>query len=243
MAFGRHGCAGYGSIKLIRKLAFVIIAILAFQAGWSSSANASPLGYTYNRAAAVAYAHQWSCNGTTSCRNSAYQDLGGEDCTNFVSQALLAGGVTQTKVGYGYEQWWYDGYEDWWPYGDIHRSHSWGLVTNLSTQLQATGRATGVVLTNMTSKYSGANSAGGDIYMYDWGKGEGYSHMALSTGHETFYPYTDPIGVSYTGITGGSGDSMSQHSTDRDHAPWNWGYWTTTLEFRAKYKVKLLKIN
>jgi hypothetical protein len=227
----------------MRKLSFTVISVLAFQIGWAASANATVVGYTYDRAAAVAYAHKWSCNGPSSCRNSFYQDLGGEDCTNFVSQALLAGGVTETKVGPSYEQWWYDSKESGWPYGPINRSLSWSVVTNLSTQLQATGRATGVVLTNMTAKYSGANSAGGDIYMYDWGKGEGYSHMSLSTGHEAYYPYTDPNGVSYTSITGGSGDSMSQHSTDRDHAPWNWGYWTTTLEFRAKYRVKLLRMN
>lgn len=226
----------------MRLFAILLTMIFSVQAGWVPSANANTLGYTYNRAAAVAYANKWSCNGSTACRNSAYQDLGSQDCTNFVSQALLAGGVTETKTGYGYEQWWYDGYEAW-PFGALNRSLSWSVVTNLATHLQATGRATGVILTNMTTKYSGAHSAGGDIFMYDWGKGEGYSHMALSTGREAYYPYTDPIGVSYTSITGGSGDSISQHSTDRDHAPWNWGYWTTTLENRAKYKVKLLKMN
>jgi Putative amidase domain len=226
-----------------KRIAIVVFSMLSLQTPGVGVASASPLGYTYNRAAAVAYAHQWSCNGTTDCRNDAYYNLQDEDCTNFVSQALLAGGVTQTKAGYGYEQWWYDGKEDPWPFGAIHRSLSWALVTNLSTQLQATGRATGVVLTDMTTKYSGANPAGGDIFMYDWGKGEGYSHLSLSTGREAYYPYTDPNGISYTSITGGSGDSISQHSTDRDHAPWNWGYWTTTLEFRAKYKVKLLKMN
>jgi hypothetical protein len=226
----------------MKRLAFTLVAIIIFSLGGAAPGNASNLGYTYNRAAAVAYARQWSCNGTTSCRNPAFQNLGDEDCTNFVSQALLAGGVTETKTGYGYEQWWYDDYETW-PFGPINRSLTWALVTNLSTHLQATGRATGVVLTDMTAKYSGANPAGGDIYMYDWGKGEGYSHLSLSTGREAYYPYTDPNGFSYTSITGGSGDSMSQHSTDRDHAPWNWGYWTTTLEFRAKYRVKLLRMN
>jgi hypothetical protein len=226
-----------------KRTAVLIASIFAFQAGWAGSSSASTLGYTYNRASAVAYANKWSCNGSTSCRNGDYQNLGDEDCTNFVSQALFAGGVTEVKTGQGYEQWWYDGYEGLWLIGPLNRSLSWGLVTNLSTHLQATGRATGVTLTNMTSKYSGAHSAGGDIFMYDWGKGEGYSHMALSTGRETYYPYTDPIHGSYTKITGGSGDSISQHSTDRDHAPWNWGYWTTTMEFRAKYKVKLLKMN
>jgi len=46
--------------------------------------------HPYDRAAAVAYAHEWAF-----ARNPAYadfEDLGG-DCSNFVSQALMAGGA------------------------------------------------------------------------------------------------------------------------------------------------------
>jgi hypothetical protein len=227
---------------MIRRFAVVATLVLSFLIGWQGSAQAATLGYTYNRAAAVAYAHKWSCNGTDDCRNPAYENLGKHDCTNFVSQALFAGGVKQTKIGYGYEQWWYDKAQD--PFnGSLNRSLTWSFVSRLAIQLEATGRADAVLLSNMTTKYSGANPAGGDIFMYDFGYGEGYSHLALSTGRETYYPYVDVSGRSYTSITDGSGDSISQHSTDRDHAPWNWGYWTSPLEHRAKYKVKLLSMN
>ena len=44
----------------------------------------------YDRAKAVAYAHQWAYS-----RNPAYYDFSaiGGDCTNFVSQCLRAGGA------------------------------------------------------------------------------------------------------------------------------------------------------
>ena len=61
--------------------------------------------------------------------------------------------------------------------------------------------------------------------MYDWGRGEGYSHMAISTNSGTFANYADTNGPYYA-VTGGSGDRIAQHSTDRVDSPWNWGYWT-----------------
>ncbi len=52
----------------------------------------------YDRAAAVAYAGAW-CSG----RNPAYCDYGpsGGDCANFVSQALIAGGIGLGGPGCG----------------------------------------------------------------------------------------------------------------------------------------------
>jgi hypothetical protein len=77
----------------------------------------------------------------------------------------------------------------------------------------------------MSAKVSGAQQ--GDIYMYDWNDGQGFSHMSLATGDGTFTNYSDS-GTNYLNITGGTGSHMAQHSTDRDWAPWNWGYWTQT---------------
>ena len=51
--------------------------------------------HPYNRAAAVAYAHEWAFK-----RNPDYadfEDLGG-DCSNFISQALLAGGAVMNET-------------------------------------------------------------------------------------------------------------------------------------------------
>jgi len=51
--------------------------------------------FTYNRAAAVDYAHQWAFG-----RNPKYgdfSDLGG-DCSNFISQCLVAGGAVMNTA-------------------------------------------------------------------------------------------------------------------------------------------------
>lgn len=51
-----------------------------------------------NRANAIAYAYEWSESGNAK-RNPAYPDFGADDCTNFISQAMEAGGFR--KVGSG----------------------------------------------------------------------------------------------------------------------------------------------
>jgi len=58
--------------------------------------------HPYNRAAAVAYAHQWAFG-----RNPRYGDFTemGGDCSNFISQCLLAGGAvmnTDRDTGWYY---------------------------------------------------------------------------------------------------------------------------------------------
>ena len=52
------------------------------------------------RSNAIAYAYQWSTSGGTS-RNPAYPDFGVDDCTNFVSQAMKAGGFIEKGSGDG----------------------------------------------------------------------------------------------------------------------------------------------
>lgn len=77
----------------------------------------------------------------------------------------------------------------------------------------------------MSSAYTSAEA--GDVYMYDWGRGEGWSQVSIETGWGTFANWSDN-GKAYSSVTGGSGDYINQHTTDRWHSPWNWGYWTET---------------
>lgn len=64
----------------------------------------------------------------------------------------------------------------------------------------------------LAAAYTSANR--GDIFMYDWGKGNiGFSHMAMEVGWGARATAGD-----------GTGDYMDQHTTDRYHAPWNYGY-------------------
>ena len=71
--------------------------------------QAPAVDYSYNRAQAVSYAHQWV--GTTApLRNSEwgmYDDYGG-NCNNFTSQCLHAGGIPMDVYGSDTQQWkWY----------------------------------------------------------------------------------------------------------------------------------------
>jgi hypothetical protein len=63
----------------------------------SSSASLS-LAVNYNALAAVQYALNWATNNGVK-RNPNYPDFKAEDCTNFVSQAASAGGVTTVDGG------------------------------------------------------------------------------------------------------------------------------------------------
>ena len=68
----------------------VVLVVVSGVLVWSRPANA--IG-NYNRSAAVAYADQWALS-----RNSNYPQFG-NDCTNFASQLLQAGGYPQTNPG------------------------------------------------------------------------------------------------------------------------------------------------
>lgn len=50
----------------------------------------------YDRADAIDYAYDW-----WDSQNSSYPDFGGQDCTNFVSQAMVAGGFSMAGSGDG----------------------------------------------------------------------------------------------------------------------------------------------
>lgn len=52
------------------------------------------------RSNAISYAYHWSTAGGTS-RNPLYPDFGYDDCTNFISQAMEAGGFVETGDGDG----------------------------------------------------------------------------------------------------------------------------------------------
>ena len=104
------------------------------------------------------------------------------------------------------------------------------------------GRVNSVLYPSMSAKYSGAS--GGDIYLYDWGDGNGYSHVAVSTNSGNFANYYDPAASqSYASVTGGSGDRTSQHSNDRVDAPWNWGWYVQPNPvFHSLARTKILHL-
>lgn len=213
------------AIRITQTLA-VIVALLL---GIAVAAPADAAG-TYNRSAAANYAKTYSCNENTSCRNGNFRQFGG-DCTNFVSQAMWAGGK-QNYQGSGPV--WY------WLARDTY-SNSWVQVSGLKTFLSANSRVT-MERTNMDGGFTNAKL--GDLYIYDWGRGEGWSHLSMETGAGTFANIVDTkTKRNYRTITGGKGDFIAQHTTDRDGSPWNWGYQTEKdPKIKAKMKTVIIHI-
>lgn len=220
------------------------LAVLGLALGLTISAiSAGPAyGYFYDRTGAVVYAKKYACN-LASCSNPAYIELGA-DCTNFVSQAMYEGGHMPELIGgqHSSSSWFYAEFPS--LLAPVYvGSDSWIRVHDFYQHIYDTGRLSSVLSPTMSSALSGALP--GDVYMYDWGRGEGFSHLAFATGDGVFGSFFDPgEQKNYTWITGGSGSKMAQHSNNRDGAPWNWGYWAEgDFKIRAKMVTKVLRIN
>jgi cell wall-associated NlpC family hydrolase len=155
----------------------------------------------YNPTAAAQYADQWSNNDNAHpLRNPAYRSYG-DDCTNFVSQALHAGGYPYTGSSKThYESWYYNSSEN---------SFTWSVAPDLLNFLYYDypgGYARGYF-----APYQGSLSGGsvGDVIFYDWGYGQGVSHSAIQVAYGT-----DPV-------KGWVGDLVDTHVSEHHHAIWN----------------------
>jgi len=94
------------------------------------------------------YAHKWSSNWDT-LRNGDYKHWD-NDCTNFVSQSLKAGGMPNDYAGD-----WVWGYSNHW-YGDTDTA-SWSAALNLVQYLHGSNRGTVESLAhNMNDRYTSA---------------------------------------------------------------------------------------
>lgn len=199
----------------MRRLIRLGVVLLAFAVGVVASASVA-YAYSYNRSDAKAYADRYSCN-YSQCRNSNYVSFG-SDCTNFVSQALKAGGLPQERHA------WYESKPEWFYANSSTYSKSWTVVSYFKNYM-VNQRSRAVIWgTTMNARYNASYT--GDVFMYDWGTGDGYSHLSFHPGYGTFPSYYDShYSKNYSSVTGGYGDFLDQHSRDRYHAPWNWGYW------------------
>jgi len=74
----------------------------------------------YNRSAAVGYADQWALS-----RNSYYNNYPSQDCTNFASQIMAAGGLPQLNGSVGDNNAW------WFVYYTLQNSNTWSAAANL----------------------------------------------------------------------------------------------------------------
>jgi hypothetical protein len=173
------------------------------------------IAFAYNRDIAVSYADEWALS-----RNSWNFPSYDADCTNFVSQALVSGGYSFV----GTPQFWSnstDDYQWWgnwnWVIGYWFRTYSWSVAPD-QFQFQWNHYPGGWeedVVTASDARYwyhyDNVNMIGGDELFFDWGKGEGMSHVALQ------------VWSGYSQYTSSSwyGDLSDQHTTDRYHVSWS----------------------
>lgn len=114
--------------------------------------------WSYQRHLAVAYAARW-WDGF----NPAYPALA-DDCTNFVSQCLAAGGVPQDPAPSRAAGWWYRHRREGW-------SYSWAVSEALYRYLLGAGRA--------AATPDPAALAPGDLIFYDWDGHGRHRHTTL----------------------------------------------------------------
>ena len=109
-----------GSVGLVALLMTVIVSVVAVPVEAAT--------YTYNRQAAVNYALQW-----WNKANPAYRNFGSNDCTNFVSQCLYAGGWPMK----GWNKW---SLSHWFYYFGYYYSNTWTVADDFSKFLVYSGR-------------------------------------------------------------------------------------------------------
>lgn len=91
----------------LEQLSFMLPYFSPLAEEYNSSTNAGSGISTHatlpNVSAAVSYAERYAWNANT----AQYKDFGGTDCTNFVSQILVAGGVSQDSYANENYGWWH----------------------------------------------------------------------------------------------------------------------------------------
>jgi hypothetical protein len=198
---------------LLRSAAILVIGIAA------STAQLLP-AHAYDGKAAAAYADTWAMS-----RNTNYPQFH-SDCTNFVSQALHAGGYSY--VGYT-SNWakasvnpsWDTSLSHWWVHwypaqsgaaSFFSWSHTWSVAAdNYRFQLAhyPGGIGGGTAPGTAVNPYTPSSIKTGDIIYYDWTGDGRIDHANLQVGIGT-----DPVKKLY-------GNYVDQHGTDRRHAFWS----------------------
>lgn len=118
----------------------------------------------YDRTRAVTYAARWWAN-----FNPAFRAFPENDCTNFISQCLWAGGMPMEDTGHRGQGWWYRGPNEEW-------SFSWAVADSLRWFLETSGRGRRVP--------SARHLELGDIISYDFDGDGSYDHNAIVVGRD-----------------------------------------------------------
>lgn len=135
---------------------------------------------TYDRMQARQYAERWWNSANPSFR---YFD---DNCTNFVSQCMLAGGFPMDDRGRQDAGWWYrgdGGAQDRW-------SYSWAVAHSLYWYLAGGGTSIPVSEVAMPQQLQI-----GDVICYDWSGNGRWGHTTIVTGHD---PSGEPLVAAQT---------------------------------------------
>lgn len=117
----------------------------------------------YDRDRAVRYAEQWWSGYNPAFRS--FQD----DCTNFISQCLFAGGMDMEVTGGRDSGWWYLHPEEGW-------SFSWAVAHSLRWYLETSGRC--------EPRGAARDLELGDVICYDFEGDDVFDHSAMVVGFD-----------------------------------------------------------
>ena len=196
----------------MKRRLFTSIAAVLSMGGASLLTTPTAFAASYNRNAAVAYADTYATS-----PNSANWPVYSDDCTNFASQVLLAGGMPMyvnynTHTG-APETTTNDSY---WFYQSGAYSYSWQVSWDLWNYLLTySGRGSHVGTYNGNIGNNQYNTlSGGDLIGYNWGDSTGKQHPGQPTHWSVEAGYgTDPS-------SGWTGDYVDEHTSNRYHAYW-----------------------
>ena len=127
----------------------------------------------YNRQAAVDYANTWWDRHNP--QFPAFQD----DCTNFISQCLYAGGAPMRGMPNRSQGWWMVGLPERW-------SYSWSVAHSLRWYLETSTK--GLMATRVSSAWE---LELGDVIFYDFTGDGRIDHSTIVTRIEEGIPYVN----------------------------------------------------
>lgn len=151
-------------------------------------------------------------------RTGLYAPFNDSDCTNFVSQVWHFGGGLR-MTGKWRIRWM-------WPqFLGRTNTRSWSLVRDFVNYMVNTRQIARLINLNLAS-FDLPSSAGlGDAIEYDWGRGAGWSHLAVVVS------------------TAGTNDRISQHSVNRRESLWDLGWVNeTSTTVRANMRARVVHV-
>jgi Putative amidase domain len=198
-----------------RRLALFALSVLVLVFASLAFAAAA---FAYNGAAAAVYADTYWQTYNTAWPSFA---TSGGDCTNFVSQALYAGGINmRTSPTYSGDAAWYM----------VKKRNRWSYAASwVNAEQQSTFMLQYLRGVSQVASYYGLapgttaadHAAQGDVVLYDWNNDGVYDHEAIVAASDG----TNPDGTT-------NWDLVDAHTNNRYHAYWTLAQynasWATT---------------